>query len=157
MHFLLNLIIKSRPQVQPGRHQNKNTNAALFTSYFCHLSTENWGLIITFKPIPRSSESMLKYPCWFDGGSDMLSSVSVFLSGRKRVKGTMCWSGDCFGARDTGVPLCWERKRVYPSASSTSLKVQSESVGCLWKKPNKTHIQRRMWTLTNANAFVCFM
>lgn len=83
----------------------------------------------TFKPIPRrSSESMLKYPCRFDGGSDTLSSASVFLSGRKRVKGTACWSGDRLGARDTGVPWCEDRKRVYPSASSTSLKVQSASV-----------------------------
>lgn len=48
----------------------------------------------------------------FGGCSDTLSSVKVFLSGRNRVKGPVCLSGECFDARDTGNPWCEEIKRV---------------------------------------------
>ncbi|TNN72140.1 Potassium voltage-gated channel protein Shaker [Liparis tanakae] len=78
----------------------------------------------------RSSESTWKR-LWLSGGrSDTLSSAKAILSGRNRVKGTLCRSGEALEAKDTGNLCSGERNRVYPSASSSSLKVQSASEYC---------------------------
>lgn len=120
---------KSSLQFLPSQYKNTTFQGKNWSNRFFYLSNENWGLTTAFRPIPsRSPESMLKSCWWFGSCSDGVSTAKVFLRGRNRVNGTLGRPGECLDARDRAAPWCEDRKRVYPSASSSSLKLQSASV-----------------------------
>lgn len=127
-------MLKTKLKFLPNTKNKLKTQTCLCKALI-YFSNTNCGLTMLCSSIPKgSSEPALRFLWVFIGSSERISDGKVFLSGKNRVKGTEGWSGDSLGASDTGIPWCALRKRVYPSASSSSLKQQSASSYTPWAR-----------------------